>query len=120
MKIQVKNTMKILVLVFFVISVTAVSVNASQALDSQKFMKTDFSANTISGHAPLKVHFYDHTRSHSLLLSWSWKFGDSKISSSQNPVHIYEHPGRYTVILTVKCHAGVTDTKKMSNYITVN
>lgn len=118
MKRRFKNTMKILLLAFFVMSVTAVSVNASQAQDSQKFMKTDFSANPISGNAPLKVHFYDHTRSHSHLLSWSWNFGDGKTSSSQSPIHIYEHPGRYSVILTVKCHAGVTDTKKRSNYIT--
>jgi PKD repeat protein len=119
MKRQVKKALDILLLIFFVMSVTAVSVSASQVEASQKFMKTDFSANPISGHAPLEVHFYDHTKSHSHLLSWSWKFGDGKISSSQNPIHIYEHPGRYTVILTVKCHAGVTDTKKMSNYITV-
>ena len=119
MKRQVKKALDILLLVFFVMSVTAMSVSASQVEASQKYMKTDFSANPISGHAPLKVHFYDHTRSHSHLLSWSWKFGDGKTSSSQNPIHIYKHPGRYTVILTVKCHAGVTDTKKVSNYITV-
>ena len=71
MKRQVKKTLDILLLVFFVMSVTAVSVSASQVEDSQKFMKTDFSAHPTSGHAPLKVQFYDHTKSHSHLLSWS-------------------------------------------------
>lgn len=120
MKRQVKKTLDIMLLVFFVMAVTAASVNASQVQTGQKFMKTDFSVHPISGHAPLTVHFTDHSRSHSQLISWSWRFGDGKTSSSQNPTHVYERPGRYTVSLTVKCPFGVSDTKKVSNYITVN
>ena len=34
-------------------------------------------------------------------LSWSWAFGDGGSSTAQNPVHIYESAGTYTVTLTV-------------------
>ena len=118
---QVKKIIVIFLLFCFVISVTVASVSASKAEASQKkFMKADFSAHHTSGHAPLTVHFTDHSRSHSQILYWSWNFGDGKTSSLQNPIHIYKRPGRYTVSVTVKCPFGVIDTKKVSNYIIVN
>jgi PKD repeat protein len=30
-----------------------------------------------------------------------WAFGDGGNSTEQNPVHIYSHPGKYDVTLTV-------------------
>ena len=120
MERQVKKTLVILLLVFFVMAVAAESVSANRAkADHEKFMKADFSASPISGHTPLTVHFTDHSKSHSEVLYWSWNFGDGKTSSLQNPTHVYKHPGRYTVSLTVKCPFDIIDTKKVSNYITV-
>ncbi len=34
-----------------------------------------------------------------IITDWTWKFGDSTTSNDQNPIHVYEHPGRYSVIL---------------------
>jgi PKD repeat protein len=120
MERQVKKTLIVLMLIFFVIAVATELVSASQAkTDHIKYMKADFSARPISGHAPLTVHFTDHSKSHSKVLNWSWNFGDKKTSSLQNPTHVYKHPGRYTVSLTVKCPSDIIDTKKVSNYITV-
>jgi len=33
--------------------------------------------------------------------SWNWSFGDGSYSDDQNPLHIYDETGSYTVILTV-------------------
>ena len=33
--------------------------------------------------------------------SWSWDFGDGNTSNEQNPAHIYESGGTYTVMLTI-------------------
>jgi len=48
-----------------------------------------------------------------------WAFGDASTSTLENPTHIYEQPGRYTVQLTTNGPAG-TDTKIKNDYITVN
>lgn len=36
------------------------------------------------------------------ITSWLWDFGDTKTSTEQNPKHIYEKPGLYTVSLKVR------------------
>ena len=97
MKIKAKKVLIILMFVLLVTSVTASSVNASPDKASKHFLKADFSASPISGHAPLKVHFTDHSRSHARIISWSWNFGDGKTSSSKNPTHVYKHPGKCPV-----------------------
>ena len=44
--------------------------------------------------------------------TWYWDFGDGQTSSEQDPVHRYEHPGNYTVTVTVTDdeHTMVSDT----------
>ncbi len=37
----------------------------------------------------------------SSITSWLWSFGDSTISTQQNPTHTYAQPGTYTVCLTI-------------------
>jgi beta propeller repeat protein len=77
-----------------------------------------FSASPISGKTPLTVKFTD--KSTGSPTSRSWNFGDkSTPSTAQNPAHKYTKAGKYTVTLTVKNVAGI-NTKKISNYITVN
>jgi gliding motility-associated-like protein len=44
--------------------------------------------------------------------SWNWNFGDNQSSSEQNPVHEYEFPGSYLVILVVTNACG-SDTTSM-------
>ncbi len=51
--------------------------------------------------------------------SWSWDFGDdTELATEQNPTHVYESEGTYTVSLTVSNGAG-QDTKTIDNYIVV-
>jgi gliding motility-associated-like protein len=55
------------------------------------------------------IQFKDKSTSNSnsrSITNWLWDFGDGKTSPEQNPVHIYELPGTYNVVLTA-----TTDTK---------
>jgi len=78
-----------------------------------------FSADPTTGTAPLEVDFRDN--------SWvigapdrKWHFGDQHVTTSNNtstelaPVHVYEHPGTYTVTLRVSTLDGLirTDLRK--------
>jgi len=60
-----------------------------------------FTYNPPSGVAPLNVTFSD--TSPGTVTGWNWDFGDGNFASDngkQNPSHVYELPGTYTVILT--------------------
>jgi PKD repeat protein len=80
-----------------------------------------FTANVVSGEAPLTVLFNDQSiRSPT---SWSWNFGDPggpypNTSTLQNPTHSYNHPGLYTVTLTVTNIVGSATITK-TDYIVV-
>ncbi len=58
-----------------------------------------FSADKIIGRKPLTVQFNDISRG--TVNNWLWEFGDGSTSAEQNPVHIYQENGNYTVSLTV-------------------
>ncbi len=76
-----------------------------------------FSADVISGTAPLEVSFTDaSTYSPN---SWSWNFGDGTTATVANPVHTYTKPGTYTVTLEVT-NADGTDTETKTGYISVS
>lgn len=45
-------------------------------------------------------------------LSYSWSFGDDAFSTDQNPEHIYENPGTFTVTLTVTNDCGSVEISK--------
>jgi len=51
--------------------------------------------------------------------SWLWDFGDSGSSTSQNPFHIYNTAGTYTVSLTVTNDDG-SDSQSKQDFVTVN
>jgi len=62
---------------------------------------SSFTADVVSGNAPLTVNFTD-TSGTPAPTSWSWDFGDgSPLVSTQNPTHVYATPGNYNVVLTV-------------------
>jgi len=77
----------------------------------------NFEAEPLEGIAPLSVQFTDLSTGYPI--TWDWNFGDGNTSSEQNPGHIYEIPGDYTVSLTVTDVASVSDTETKPNYITV-
>ena len=77
---------------------------------------TAFSANILSGIKPLQVQFTD--QSVNVPTSWLWDFGDSVTSSLQNPSHIYQNAGNYTVKLT-SINSGGSNLLTKANYISV-
>jgi PGF-pre-PGF domain-containing protein len=78
----------------------------------------DFTANVISGDAPLAVAFTDASTGSPT--SWAWDFeNDGTIDSAeQNPTHTYTTAGTYTVNLTVTSDAGSNSAVK-TDYIVV-
>jgi len=50
--------------------------------------------------------------------SWHWDFGDGGTSNDQNPYHVYQAAGVYTVTLRATNRCG-EDTRVKTNYITV-
>jgi len=76
-------------------------------------LKTDFSGSPKSGSAPLAVKFNDTSISPT---AWLWDFGDDATSTEQNPVHLYQSSGTYSVSLTATVTGGQVKTTK-SDYV---
>jgi PKD repeat protein len=76
----------------------------------------DFSGTPLTGGSPLTVNFTD-TSTHGPT-GWSWTFGDTGTSTTQDPSHQYTKPGRYTVALTAS-NIGGSDGETKTDYITV-
>jgi PKD repeat protein len=53
------------------------------------------------------------------IISWVWNFGDGTTSTQQNPLHIYQEDGVYTVSLTVTADNGSSNTYLATGLITV-
>jgi len=64
-----------------------------------KSLEAKFTANLTQGTAPLTVQFTDQSTGNPS--SWKWTFGDGDSSMVQNPEHIYQSAGTYTVKLTI-------------------
>jgi hypothetical protein len=75
-----------------------------------------FSGTPTSGAVPLSVEFTDESTN--APTSWAWDFGDGDTSTDQNPTHVYEAPGVYTVALTAT-NAGGGDTETKVAYVVV-
>lgn len=58
-------------------------------------------ANPTFGEAPLAVNFTGSATGGVPPYAFSWDFGDGQASSEQNPTHIYDETGGYTVVLHV-------------------
>jgi PKD repeat protein len=72
--------------------------------------KADFIWKQTSFGPVFGVTFTDKSLPVNTIKSWSWDFGDSQSSTSQNPLHFYELPGKYTVKLIVTNNSNQTDT----------
>lgn len=69
-----------------------------------------FSADVVSGAAPLTVTFSD--QSSGSVTSWNWNFGDGGSATSSTASHTFTTAGTYSVSLTVSGPAGKsTETK---------
>jgi gliding motility-associated-like protein len=80
-------------------------------------VNADFSANRVSGCAPLVVSFTDLSTGNPF--AWNWDLGNGQLSTTQNPVVNYSVPGVYTVRLVVRSVNGIDEEVK-TNYITVS
>lgn len=76
----------------------------------------DFSADQMTGSAPLIVNFTD--LSTNTPDTWFWDFGDGETSTEENPSHTYISDGIYNVSLRAG-NAGGYDTEIKSSYIAV-
>ncbi|PJA76423.1 hypothetical protein CO151_02880 [bacterium CG_4_9_14_3_um_filter_65_15] len=72
----------------------------------------DFSADVLSGTAPLAVQFTDLSTGGPT--AWIWYLGDGSQSNLQNPSIIYAAPGDYTIVLQVDNACGSDVTSKIT------
>jgi PKD repeat protein len=86
------------------------------ALAKEK-ISADFISDVSTGCPPLPVRFTDRS-SGLIITAWVWDFGDGSASSEQNPSHVYEQPGEYTVTLTVE-NGLESDAKTKAGFIVV-
>jgi len=70
----------------------------------------EFAASPTSGPAPLSVQFLDLSTGNPT--SWLWDFGDGQSSTDQNPAHLYQMPGTYTVTLSIGTGSGPASRTK--------
>lgn len=81
----------------------------------------DFRADPAQGTSPLTVQFTDLSTNSPFL--WAWNFGDgtSVVGFDQkNPVHTYQEPGIYTVLLQATNSGGSTQIVKKSCVVVVS
>ncbi len=104
-----------------------VALTAASALGSNTSTKTNyliftaapvasFSGTPTSGLAPLTVQFTD--LSSNAPTSWTWSFGDGCSDTTQNPSHVYESWGSFSVSLTAKNPIG-SNTCVKAAFLTV-
>ncbi|HOH97572.1 MAG TPA: choice-of-anchor D domain-containing protein [Candidatus Cloacimonadota bacterium] len=81
----------------------------------------DFTSDVVEGLVPLTVQFTDLSIAGSGVLNqWNWDFGDGSFSQLQNPQHIYQEAGVFSVSLAVSNSHDSTRTVIKNNYITAN
>lgn len=108
-----------------VYDVTFTSTNASGCADVLSIpgyiaieqLVADFSASSTFACAGKPIQFTDLSTSNPD--TWTWNFGDGQSSADENPIHIYNTPGTYTVTLTASNSASCWDSEEKQTYITV-
>ncbi|MBU0764421.1 MAG: gliding motility-associated C-terminal domain-containing protein [Bacteroidetes bacterium] len=81
-------------------------------------LNADFTVDTNYVCVGIPVQFTDISEADTIVV-WEWDFGDAGASALQHPAHIYGHPGRYTVWLTIWDQDGSYDESIKGHYITV-
>jgi PKD repeat protein len=76
----------------------------------------NFSASEVRATSGSTIKFNDESSGD--IDSWSWDFGDGGSSTEQNPSHVYNDAGTYTVSLTVS-NAVSSDIREKKDYINV-
>ncbi|MCB0115295.1 MAG: PKD domain-containing protein, partial [Caldilineaceae bacterium] len=101
---------------------TAAEDDATAASSEVAAPEADFEAESVggtdalSGPPPQPFRFTDLSTGE--ITSWEWDFGDgSSTSTAQNPTHVYNRPGVFTVSLTVSTGSR-TETRTVASYVT--
>ncbi|WP_321506976.1 PKD domain-containing protein [uncultured Methanoregula sp.] len=76
----------------------------------------DFAGTPVSANQMDTIKFTD--KSTNSPTSWAWNFGDAATSTDQNPNHVYQLKGVYTVSLTARNDNG-KDTETKLSYINI-
>jgi len=79
--------------------------------------QTEFLVEPVEGKAPLQIQCTDLSIGNPK--EWSWSFGDGETANTQNPTHIYQYPGTYTISLTATNSYG-SDNRIKTDHVTVN
>jgi PKD repeat protein len=87
---------------------------------SNQAPNASFTANPVSGAAPLMVIVNASASSDpdGTISSYSWNFGDNSSGSGASTTHNYTVAGTYTITLTVRDNGGKTDTAQQSVSVT--
>lgn len=85
-------------------------------VESNNALQAGFSGTPTSGSSPLSVQFTDISIGYPE--TWSWDFGDGYTSTEQNPLHVYQNSGTYSVTLSVTGLSGSSSVTK-NGYISV-
>jgi uncharacterized repeat protein (TIGR01451 family) len=104
----------------YTVTLTAVAEDGNKIVVKNDFISVyaaptaAFDASPTEGVAPLSVSFTNQSQSAGGSVSWAWNFGDPASSSDnestlENPGHIYQTEGTYSVALIVTNECG-TDT----------
>ncbi len=82
--------------------------------------KVQFVIQNTSGCLPLSVPFADSSTpaTGEAITSRLWDFGDGQTSTEQNPTHIYDSSGTFTVKLTIGDTGGGVSVDSLANVIT--
>ncbi|NOT29080.1 MAG: PKD domain-containing protein [Planctomycetes bacterium] len=85
--------------------------------ENRGLLRADFGGAPLTGQAPLVVQFDD--LSSGPVTARSWDFGDGSGSSLRAPSHTYGASGTYSAHLTVQSSDGTSDTKTMTDFVSV-
>ena len=103
----------------YVVKLTVDGVSKEKVVIVKDTPSASFIASTTGGYAPLQVNFTDTTKSTHALNAWQWSFGDGVQSTDQNPTHVYERAGKYTVKFTVTDEESNSDSETKYYFITI-
>lgn len=121
MNIIIFNKYSRLFLFAVIIFAVSFSVNThaySSDNESEPPLFSGFSALKMEGLEPFTAQFKDITDKGEVS-SWFWDFGDETSSTVQNPVHTFNDPGDYRVVLSVKYKNGEEARFVKENFIKV-
>jgi len=90
--------------------------SATEKVNAGGVPNTDFVGEPLQLNPDENVRFTD--KSTNAPTAWTWDFGDTAASTSQNPTHAYQVKGIYTVSLTTRNENG-RDTETKVAYINV-